>query len=233
MAQPLVYIVEIDLPAADRPRNRATFIDWYAHVHAPHLYEAGFTTCTSYQAVDGEMEIVDIYQAGDWSVFESARFARYRRLAAADPHLPAFMPAIANRRTPYVHVPFPSGTEVGDDAPIACDWLTVWRFGADPAAFALAADWLGSGGETRLLAQGAGTVRLLRRTRDAPTGGSDRPTGALVIEWAGRPEPSARSPGALPEPLRTAMAACPSFTGFRLYPWPDDPALRTEGTGIG
>ena len=59
---PLIYVVEIDLPPEDGPRALATFSRWYANVHAPHLYEAGLTTCTSYRAVRGGMGIVDIYQ---------------------------------------------------------------------------------------------------------------------------------------------------------------------------
>ena len=55
---PLIYVVEIDLPPEDGPRALATFSRWYANVHAPHLYEAGFTTCTSYRAVRGGMGIV-------------------------------------------------------------------------------------------------------------------------------------------------------------------------------
>jgi hypothetical protein len=207
---PLVYVVEIDLPQG----GLATFRDWYAHVHAPHLYEAGFTTCTSYRAVRGRMDIVDVYQAPGWSIFESAAFARYRRIAAADPHLPPFMAGIANIRTPYIARP-ETGTAAGE--PLAADWLAILRFDADDGALAAVTAWLGAGGAADLSARGVVRTRLLGRTRPAPTGTSDRPAAALMME-------STRDPGvALPAgaPAVLTAAAGPHFTGHRLYPWPD------------
>lgn len=209
---PLTYIVEIDLPEG----ALATFCDWYASVHAPHLYEAGFTTCTSYRAVRGRLGIVDVYQAPGWSVFESASFARYRQVAAADPHLPSFMAGLASIRTPYVGAP-------GGDAaePLAADWLTVLRFDGADGALQAVAGWLAGKGRERLAARGVERARLLTRTRPAPTGTSDRPSAALVLE-------SSRDPGeALPEDAPAALreTAGPHFTGTRLYPWPDDLAL--------
>ncbi len=208
---PLVYVVEIDLPEG----GLAPFRDWYAHVHAPHLYEAGFTTCTSYRAVRGRMDIVDVYQARGWSIFETAAFARYRRIAAADPHLPPFMAGIANIRTPYIARP---GTGTPASEPLAADWLTILRFDGDAGAGAAVAAWLGAGGAADLSARGVFRSRLLTRTRPAPTGTSDRPAAALMLE-------STRDPGAvLPEdaPAALTAAAGPHFTGRRLYPWPND-----------
>ncbi|MDP2801349.1 MAG: hypothetical protein Q8O26_05640 [Phreatobacter sp.] len=217
---PLFYVVEIDLPEG----GQTTFRDWYAHVHAPHLYEAGFTTCTSYQAARGRMDIVDVYQAPGWSIFESAAFARYRRLASADPHLPPFMAGIANIRTPYVAWP-DSGLAAAE--PLAADWLTILRFDADDGALAAVAAWLGAGGGEDLSARSVVRTRLLTRTRPAPTGTSDRPAAALVLE--SRRDPGAALPNGAPPAL--TGAAGPHFTGSRLYPWPDDTALRTEPSG--
>lgn len=206
---PLIYVVEIDLPPEEGPRALATFSRWYANIHAPHLYEAGFTTCTSYRAVRGGMGIVDIYQAPDWSVFAGERFARYRQVAAADPHLPPFMAGIANRRTPYVAV-----DGLAAAAPLASDWIALWRFSADAALLAETQSWLTATGVS---------ARLLRRTREAPTGGSDRPNAALLIE--SRSEPQEALPVDAPQALLAAVAAAEPFAGFRLYPWPDDPSL--------
>lgn len=225
MQDPLFYIVEIDLPAAGWQAQFATFRRWYAHVHAPHLYEAGFATCTSYRAVAGAMEIVDIYQAPAWEVFEGARFAAYRAIAAADPHLPGFMPAIANIRTPYGHVAW--GGRAAEKAawPLAADWITVWRLAADDALLSRTAGWLDGGGEAAFAAAGASAVRLLNRTRSAPTGTSDRPQGALVLEWKAEPPPAFVTGEAAPVFLKGAMTGAPHFCGYRLYPWPDDAAL--------
>lgn len=209
---PLTYVVEIDLPEG----GLAVFRDWYANVHAPHLYEAGFTTCTSYQAVRGRLGIVDVYQAPDWSVFESPSFARYRKVAAADPHLPPFMVGLASIRTPYVGAP--GGGELG---PIAADWLTVLRFEGAGGALEAVAAWLASGGPALLAGWGVERARLLTRTRPAPTGTSDHPSAALILE--SRRDPGETLPADAPEALRAAPG--PHFTGCRLYPWPDDAAL--------
>ncbi len=209
MTDPILYVVEIDLPPEDGAKALATFSRWYAHVHAPHLYEAGFTTCTSYRAVRGGMGIVDIYQAPNWAIFESGRFARYREVAARDPHLPPFMAGIANRRTPYVAV---DGTAA--DPPLAADWVALWRFAADDALMAETGHWLATSGLA---------ARLLKRTREAPTGGSDRPNAALLVE--SRTVPAAGLPEGAPAGLVAAVAAAEPFAGYRLYPWPDDAAL--------
>ena len=208
---PLLYVVEIDLPEG----ALATFCGWYANVHAPHLYEAGFSTCTSYRAVRGGLGIVDVYQAPGWSVFESATFARYRRVAAADPHLPPFMVGLPSIRTPY------AGTPGAADEPLAADWLTVLRFDGAQGGLQAVADWLADGGQPLLAGWGVERARLLTRTRPAPTGTSDRPSAALVLESSR--DPGAALPAKAPAVLRNAPG--PHFTGSRLYPWPDDPAL--------
>ena len=223
MSEPLFYVVEIDLPADDPAGNLAIFRAWYANVHAPHLYEAGFTTCTSYRGISGAMQIVDIYQAPDWSIFESERFARYRRVAAADPHLPVFMTGISNIRTPYVA----AVDREAETAPLAADWVTIWRLDADAALTARLADWLAAEGEALLRARGIDRVRLLRRTRPAPTGTSDRPAVALVLESARRPPGDIVDAGAAPDFLGAALGTGPHFCGYRLYPWPDDAGLMT------
>lgn len=221
MSEPLFYVVEIDLPADDPAGNLAIFRAWYANVHAPHLYEAGFTTCTSYRGISGAMQIVDIYQAPDWSIFESERFARYRRVAAADPHLPSFMPAIPNIRTPYV----PAAHGEAEAAPLAADWVTIWRLDADAALTARLADWLAAEGEALLRARGIDRIRVLKRTRPAPTGTSDRPGAALVLESVRRPPGDIVDAGAAPAFLGAALGTGPHFCGYRLYPWPDDAGL--------
>ena len=222
MPEPLFYVVEIDLPADDPGRDLAAFRTWYANVHAPHLYEAGFTTCTSYRGVSGAMQIVDIYQAPDWSIFESDRFVRYRRVAAADPHLPAFMTGIPNIRTPYVAA-YPGCSAAQE--PLSTDWITLWRLDADATVMARLIDWLAQEGEAALRSRGIDGIRVLQRTRPAPTGTSNRPVAALVLESAQRPPDDIVTAIAAPALLRGALGAGPHFAGYRLYPWPDDAGL--------
>jgi hypothetical protein len=226
MTEPIFYIVEIDLPAEDRAAAYKAFAAWYAGVHAPHLYEAGFTCCTSYRALQGRMEIVDVYQADDWSIFESARFARYRAVAAGDPHLPPFMPAIANLRTPYRYMPWRGQSHDVLCRPLAADWIAVWRFRTDGDLLARAADWLADGGEAMLLAAGVHGIRLLARTRPAPTGHSTHQDGAIVLEWHSPPAGNLLDGSWLPDWLATALGGDVAFAGSRLYPWAEHPAAH-------
>ncbi|MFC7554887.1 hypothetical protein ACFQU7_25705 [Pseudoroseomonas wenyumeiae] len=125
VAESIFYVVEVSLPDKDLPE----FAEWYATVHAPHLFQAGFNNCTSYLAVSGGMSVVDIYQADDWSMFEAPAFERYRGLVFTEPYRPKVLAEVENTRTVYVHharTPLPSRAP---DAP----WMpTGSRSGASP-----------------------------------------------------------------------------------------------------
>lgn len=222
-AVPIFYIVELDFPEPRQEADYEGFLTWYASVHAPHLYEGGFTVCTSYRAAAGAMEIVDIYQADDWSIFETPAFARYLRVGAADPYRPPYIGVSPNTRTPYHHVAW-RGQSVAEMAtPLAADRIGLWRFPDAAGEVARAAEWLAAGGEAALTAAGAAGVRLLRKTTDSPTGVSIRPGGALFVQWTGS---APADPGALlPDWLAEAASATPGYWGDRLYPWPDDASL--------
>ncbi len=223
MAERIFYVVELALPAEHLPE----FTTWYAAVHAPHLFQGGFTTCTSYLAVSGGLSVVDIYQAEDWSMFQSPAFARYRQLAATDPYRPRILAEVTNPRTVYRHhrgSPLPSHDPA---APLHADWVLMWRFPGDEALEERVAGWLAAEGHDALAGLGAHGVRLLHRGQDTPTGTSFRPALALLTEWSIRP-PEGEAAAVLPDWLRTAAAAEEGFAGLRLYPWPDDPSSRAE-----
>jgi hypothetical protein len=223
MAEDIFYVVELALP----PEHLPDFVSWYAGVHAPHLFQGGFTTCTSYFAVSGGLSVVDIYQGADWSMFHSAAFARYRALASADAYRPAVLAEVTNPRTVYHHharSPLPSRDPA---APFHADWVLTWRFPGNAALEERVAAWLDSEGDAALRRLGTQGVRLLHRGQDTPTGTSFRPALALVTEWNRRP-PEAEANAALPDWLRAAIGAEEGFAGLRLYPWPDEPASRAE-----
>jgi hypothetical protein len=221
VAESIFYVVEVALPDSDLP----AFAEWYAGVHAPHLFMAGFNNCTSYLAVSGGMSVVDIYQGADWSMFEAAAFARYRGIVFADPYRPPVLATVKNTRTVYVHhaaTPLPSRDP---DAPLDADWICIWRLpGEDDAENRIAA-WLEAEGAAALQALGARQVRLLHRGRDAPTGTSFRPALALVTEWPERPPEDALR-ALLPGWLAPWADPAQGFTGFRLYPWANSQELR-------
>ncbi|RKK05548.1 hypothetical protein EBE87_14795 [Pseudoroseomonas wenyumeiae] len=221
MAESIFYVVEVSLPDKDLPE----FAEWYATVHAPHLFQAGFNNCTSYLAVSGGMSVVDIYQADDWSMFEAPAFERYRGIVFTEPYRPKVLAEVENTRTVYVHharTPLPSRAP---DAPLDADWITIWRFAGDEGSEARLAAWLEESGAAAL---GAAQVRLLHRGKDAPTGTSFRPPLALVLEWPDRPPEEQALLNALPDWLRADIDTAQGFTGCRLYPWANNPALKAE-----
>jgi len=221
VAESIFYVVEVALPDRDLPE----FADWYAAVHAPHLFQAGFSNCTSYLATSGGLSVVDIYQAPDWSMFEAPAFARYREIVFSEPYRPAVLAGIENTRTVYHHhraTPLPSRDAA---APLDADWVCIWRLDGDAGLEELIAGWLAAGGA---LALGAAQVRLLHRGPDAPTGASTRPPLALVTEWAARPPAGDALLAVLPDWLRDRVDPARGFTGFRLYPWANDRALQAE-----
>jgi hypothetical protein len=223
MAEGIFYVVELALPA----EHLEEFAAWYPAVHAPHLFQAGFSTCASYLAVSGGLSLVDIYEAAAWEVFEAPAFARYRAIAAADTYRPKVLAQVTNPRTVYHHhagSPLPSRDAA---MPLDSDWVLIWRLAGDEATEARAAAWLEAEGSAALGQLGARRLRLLHRGRDTPTGTSFRPRLALLTEWPVRP-PEAAALAALSPALRDAVGAEESFAGLRLYPWPAAPAARDE-----
>lgn len=220
--QPIFYVVEVALPAADL----AEFAPWYAAVHAPHLFAAGFTCCTSYLAVSGGMAVVDIYQAPGWSMFEAPAFAHYRGIVFADPYRPAVLARIDNTRTVYVHHDAHAPDKA---AALDADWISIWRIDGDAALASRLAGWLRDSGTQAL---GAVRLRLLQRAPDAPTGTSIRPALALVCEWDAAPPLAVQDGTAAPDWLRGRISADGMFAGVRSYPWAASASARALAAGL-
>ncbi|QCK86765.1 hypothetical protein E8L99_13860 [Phreatobacter aquaticus] len=223
MADPIFYVVEVDVPDAELPG----FAAWYASVHAPHLYQAGFTACASYLAFEGGLKTVDVYQGPDWSLFETEAFARYRDIAVRDRYRPAFLASLDAWRTVYVDVPCATPAIVTGATPLDADGLSIWRFRGGDAEARRLTGWLEGEGAAALTALGAKGLRVLRRGRDTPTGITMRPDLALVVEWPARPPASVQSLVMLPADL-AALMPDPPFTGGRLYPWAEDEGLCSD-----
>ena len=74
----------MDLPDADIE----AFLNRYAFRHAADLYQVGFKVCTCYRAVEGDMNILDLYEAPSPDVFTSPE---YRRMMPKDPYAAELM----------------------------------------------------------------------------------------------------------------------------------------------
>ena len=214
----ILYIVEMDLPDA----NLREFIQWYAGAHVPHLHAGGFASCISYRAVVGGPSIVDFYQAPE-TVFTAEAYRAYRKVAASDPHRPKAVNASPTMFTVYLASPEAPDAAAERDRLVDADWISIVRFPSGNDRDARLGAWLRAEGLGALRALGAGAIRHVRRTKDAPAGTSDRPDGALVVEWPARPPRAVETGSAFPAWL--GLGADDIFVGFRLYPWPLDGAL--------
>ena len=167
------------------------------------------------------MDIIDIYEAAAWDIVASEG---YRQMKARDAYA---APACAGR-TDWTHTIYEYNDAVGADrhSLLDADWITLLRFGADQAVENALADWLLLEGEAAYTALGARSVRLLHRGRDHPTLKSRRGRCALLAEWSSAPPAAGRSMSALPAKLALSLSPDVPFTGYRLYPWPDDVTLR-------
>jgi hypothetical protein len=217
MTGEIVYVAELNIGPAELP----AFSAWYAGRHAPDLYQLGFRTCTSYRGVEGAMDVIDLYEAASWDIVDSDG---YRRMKARDAYA---KPACAGR-TDWTHTIYDYNARVAADRHplLDADWITLLRFGATPEQEDAIAGWLLAEGEAAYAALGARSVRLLHRGRDHPTLKSRRARCALLAEWAEEPPAAARGDQLLPAGLARSLAPDDPFTGYRLYPWPDQVALR-------
>lgn len=204
---PLLYTAELDLEEADI----APFLQWYAFRHAPDVYEVGLLSCTCYRVTGGDMNLFDLYEVPDWSLFETPR---YQGMRGRDPYMGPLMEKRRNKAhtlydqrliaPPVTALPSLSG-----------DWISVVRFAApdrlDQDVMAALAD---VAGPTR--------IRYATRGKDHPRNPTFRPRCMVVTEWASRPD--ADLAGLVRRAGGTAVTDLDAFTGHRVYPWPDTPA---------
>ena len=214
MTVPLLYTAELDLAAEDME----SFKQWYAFRHAPDVYQAGFQTCTCYQAEQGDMNFLDIYEMPDWSIFETAR---YQGMQGRDPYM---APLMAKRRN-KAHTIYRQHLIAPDIAGawFDTDWVTVTRFTApaelDPEIAAFLAE--------RMIAPaddgGPARTRYACRTKDHPRNPTFRPRCMVVMEWPHRPPAGDDLVLSLGSRFGDAFSDATVFVGRRVYPWPDRP----------
>lgn len=196
--QPLLYTAELDLAEADvRP-----FLDWYAYRHAPDVYEVGLLSCTCYRVFGGDMNLFDLYELPDWSLFETPR---YQGMRGRDPYMGPLM----EKRRNKAHTVYEQRliSPPADPPSLGADWIMVGRFDATEDQDTEVMRALGA-------ARGARRVRYATRGKDHPRNPTFRPRCMVVTEWSARPTLDLK--GLLP-----AGADC--FVGHRVYPWPDNP----------
>lgn len=211
----ILYTAEMDLPDADV----AAFLSWYGFRHAADLYQAGFQVCTCYRAIEGDMNILDLYQAASAEVFTTPR---YRAMMANDPYAGGLMVKRRNKaHTVYEQHLVTPGDANGEAPPLDADWISLIRFAASEPVEAELAKLLAEDESAGPVGAGAKRVRLAHRTTDHPTNPTFRPRCMLVIEWAERPPAQVRPAHFLRDRFSDDICEVDSFVGYRVYPWPN------------
>jgi len=216
----ILYTAELDLPTADLD----AFAAWYAGRHAADLYRAGFQVCTSYRAVEGGMNVLNLYQLPSWEIFESPL---YRAIGPRDAYGKTVTAGARDKaNTPYslqLTLATPANGESGIDA----DWISVFRCAAAPDIERAITESLTGGEAERLFAVGAKRVHCAHRERPHPQAASHRPRSVIVVEWRERPpNAEAFAPGTTKR-FRDQLTEISTFIGYRVYPWPDRGAAVT------
>lgn len=214
---PILYTAELDLPEADVER----FLDWFAFRHVPDLTRSGFPVSTCYRALEGDMNLIDIYELPSADVLASPVYAGMggRDAYAAE--------ILAKRRdksnTVYTQrAVAPEGFGAG--ASLDADWVSILRFDAGPEVAA--------GVEAALRAQaakfhelGATRIRFAERGPDHPVYPTHRPRWLAMAEWPSRPGPDASLSAVLDHVPPEGLSGLKPFLGHRVYPWPDERGL--------
>jgi hypothetical protein len=217
VANSILYIAEVDFPEADlKP-----FIEWYAYRHVADLFKAGFKSCASYGAVEGGMNVFDIYDLDSPDVFN---IPAYRDMASKDPYDAHVMRnEIKEAATVYSQRIVPPTDAAGTIPMLDADWISMIRFEAPASADKDVISWLNDVEGPRLKKLGAAMIRFAYRSSDHPRVPSHRPRCLALAEWSERPAPAAASIDPLTKRFGSAVSNVDLYVGHRLYPWPNKP----------
>ncbi|MGE0119891.1 MAG: hypothetical protein AB7S71_11060 [Dongiaceae bacterium] len=218
----LLYTAEVDFPNA---ADLDPFVEWYAYRHAPDLFKLGFKSCASYRAVEGGMNIMDIYDMDSSAVFESTGYCDMS--AVKDPYVKSIM-RNARREAATIYtqrVVHPKNTVA---IPLLdADWILMLRFEALAAADREIIGWLSDEEGPRQAKLGATCLRYGWRSYDHPVLPTHRPRCILLAEWPTRPETRLKE---LEEKFGDKVSPPEIYVGYRLYPWADRPLNERDGS---
>lgn len=217
---PILYTAELGLEEEDVP----IFLDWYAFRHVPDIVACGFSICCCYRAVEGDMTFLDLYELPSRKVFTNPR---YTRLAVRDVYAPAILGKRRDKSNTLYRQRAIAQNLSGDGPTLDADWVTAVRFEASAGAAGAVEDGL-RGEATRLFALGALRLRFAERTENHPVYTTHRPRWIALAEWPRRPPHDASLAAVLDSLSVPGVTEVKPFTGFRVYPWPDDSSLLAD-----
>lgn len=206
-----LYTAELDFPVADRDR----FVEWFAYRHAPDLFRLGMKSCASYRAVEGGLDILDVYDMDDTQLFGRPEYPHMR---VRDPYdADATRTVIREAATIYTQrVVMPAADEI---PVLDADWISMLRFEAEPKHDEDIVAWLLSAEGPRQLALGASRLRYGFRSYDHPTLPTHRPRCFALAEWPHHPPTDFVI---LTQLFADRAHSFDFYVGQRRYPWPDE-----------
>lgn len=215
---PVFYTAELDLADDDVD----SFLHWFAYRHVPDLTRAGFPVSTCYRAVQGDMNLIDIYELPDVAVLQRPT---YKGMGQRDTYA---APILEKRRdksnTLYSQRAIAPDAD-GFDSLLDSDWVSIIRFDASEEVAGAIEDALRTEAP-RLLGGGLSRIRFAQRGPDHPSYTSHRPRWLALGEAATRPSGDATMQFLLDAVPESALSNVKPFVGYRVYPWPDDAGLR-------
>jgi len=87
---PPLYVVCFDMESEFLP----TFLAWYARKHAPEVIGVGFWSARSYEALDADQALWDVYEIPDTNIFDGPR---YQSMSNSDAGVEEALSHISNR----------------------------------------------------------------------------------------------------------------------------------------
>ncbi len=212
-----LYIVELEMP----PAHIDEFTEWFAFRHAVDLFKSGFQNCSCYRAVEGGMNLCDIYELASPEIFWTDAYQNVRK---NDPH-----DGILQKRTDHTASIYTQrrvdGSPVGAAMEMLdADWVSMIRFDASAAAEAKLIAWIEGSEWPRLSAAGATRLRFGARSSDHPLAGpSKRPRCVMLAEWNQRPGNAAEIVARLKQQFADDLSGLDAYVGYRIYPWANKP----------
>ena len=214
----------MDYGAEQRARH-GVFSDWYANRHAPDLFKLGARSVACYQAVQGGLAALNVYEFADSDIFLTPAYPRMRDADLYGPEVRATRSGGKSAQTLYLEraaLPAPAENEL-----VNADWISMLRFALAEEQDGALIDWLDALARKQLAPFGIKRIRYATRIAQDIGKGSFRPRSMIFAEWSSQPPQAADLLPSLIERFGSAITAAENFVGWRAYPWPDDKtALR-------
>jgi len=197
------------------------FIEWFAFRHAVDLFKAGFHNCSCYRAVEGGMNLCDIYELPCPDIFWTTA---YKNVGARDPHNAIIQKRTGHSASIYTQSRIDGAQAGAGMEMLDADWISMIRFDAAARVEEQVAAWFQNSEWPLLSAAGALRLRFGVHSVDHPVAGpSKRPRCIVVAEWKERPGKAADIAARVDTRFGGDVSRVDAYVGYRIYPWANTP----------